>query len=58
MLLRTFKTTKAPETDIKTDSLCWEMWMGWDGMGWGGLLILNHASISAQLWVRLELFKP
>lgn len=44
MLLRTFKTTKAPETDIKTDSLCWEMWMGWDGMGW----VINTESCKYQ----------
>lgn len=48
MLLRTFKTTKVPETDIKT-TFIFSMLGNVDGMGWGGLLILNHASINAQL---------
>lgn len=55
MVLLAFRTTKAPDTDVKT---IFPMLGNVYEVGWGGLLILNNAGINVQLWVRPGLSKP
>lgn len=55
MMLLAFRTTKAPDTDMKT---VFPILGNVIKVEWSGLLILNNTGINAQLWVRLGLSQP